>query len=250
MTCTEVRSHINALIDGELDSVLTQQIERHLEVCHACSAEVNRLQWLSKTLAEPPMIYTPPPGFEARIRRVVLREAGAGLQRIARPSRVFALACFLLVIVAITWWTTARFYRVAPQELLAQEILQSHVRSLMPGHLIDVASTDQHTVKPWFNGKVDYSPPVPDLSAEGFELVGGRLDYVDERPVAVIVYRKRLHVINLFCWPVANDRDKEFSTEEFQGYHLISWLRESMMYYAVSDVNLTDLEDFLRAYSR
>ncbi len=250
MTCPEVRSHISAFIDGELDPIVAQEIERHIEECHACLAELNRMQWLAKSLGEKPIPYELPPGLQSRVRKAILREAGVGLHRFTRSPRVLVLALSAFVIVAATWWVTARFYSTSREELLTQEILQSHVRSLMPDHLIDVPSADQHTVKPWFDGKVDFSPTVPDLSAEGFVLVGGRLDYVDDRTVAVIVYNRRLHVINLFTWPNSSKGEKEFSLETDKGYHLISWHREGMTYFAVSDVSSADLKEFIRAYSK
>ena len=250
MTCPEVRSHISGFIDGELDPILTQEIERHIEECHACLAEVNRLQWLAKSIGEKPIPYELPLGREGRVRKTILREAGVGLHRVTRSPRVLALALSAFLIVVATWWVTARFYSISREELLTQEILQSHVRSLMPDHLIDVPAADQHTVKPWFDGRVDFSPIVPDLSAEGFVLVGGRLDYVDDRTVAVIVYNRRLHVINLFTWPNSSKGEKEFSLETDKGYHLISWHREGMTYFAVSDVSSADLKEFIRAYSK
>ena len=152
-----------------------------------------------------------------------------------------AFACGVVLSVIITI-----FYPVqGQQERLAGQVIDGHVRSLMVAHLSDVISTDQHTVKPWFSGKLDYSPPVKDLAKEGFALVGGRLDYMDERPVAALVYQHKLHIINVYVWPV---RDKSLSAEKTvsqHGFNVTFWQQEDMQYWAVSDLNAADLKRFV-----
>jgi anti-sigma factor RsiW len=137
--------------------------------------------------------------------------------------------------------------QVGPNLALESELESSHVRSLMPGHTMDVISTDQHTVKPWFQGKLDYSPPVQDFVAEGFPLVGGRLDYVGGRPVAALVYHRQQHVINLFVWPGNRPRP---TTDSLHGYHVLGWDDGGMQYWAVSDVNVQDLDQFRDLWRR
>ncbi|HET6267936.1 MAG TPA: anti-sigma factor, partial [Acidobacteriota bacterium] len=134
----------------------------------------------------------------------------------------------------------------ATNELVAQEILSSHVRSLMPGHLTDVVSSDQHTVKPWFNGKLDFSPPVRDFTAQGFPLVGGRLDYVNHREVAALVYTRNKHVINVFLWPSSETASKEPRPSTLQGYHIVEWTGSGMTHYVVSDLNEAELQEFIK----
>jgi anti-sigma factor RsiW len=134
----------------------------------------------------------------------------------------------------------------SPSELLTEEIVSAHVRSLMANHLTDVASSDQHTVKPWFNGKLDFSPLVVDLTDSGFPLVGGRLDFVANGSVAALVYQRRQHFINLFIWPSLHDSDVAASISSRQGYNMIRWVKSGMIYWAVSDVNISDLESFVQ----
>jgi anti-sigma factor RsiW len=155
-----------------------------------------------------------------------------------------SMALLAVIIVRLGPWP----FKHSQEDLLAQEVLSSHVRSLMASHLTDVPSTDQHTVKPWFDGKLDFAPPVQDLSGQGFPLVGGRLDYLEDRPVAALVYQRRKHFINLFIWPAAQDSEQR--TIVRQGYNILHWTRGGMTYWAVSDVNASELNEFAQILQR
>ena len=132
----------------------------------------------------------------------------------------------------------------AEADVVAREVLTSHLRSLMPGHLMDVISTDQHTVKPWFDGRIDFSPPVNDFAADGFRLVGGRLDYLDGRPVAALVYQRRKHIVNVFVWPASDGSQSAVESTAHDGYNLLHWRRGGMNYWMASDLNAQEMRDF------
>ena len=150
-----------------------------------------------------------------------------------------------IAVVAVAGVMLAMMLRApAANETLAQEVVSSHIRSLMANHLTDVSSTDQHNVKPWFNGKVDFSPPVKDLAGQGFPLIGGRLDYLGGRPVAALLYHRRRHIINLFIWPSLHS-DSGPKTIATKGYNLIHWTRSGITYWAVSDLNENELSEFV-----
>jgi len=191
--------------------------------------------------------YKAPPGLDRRIRHMIAQEqSGPGWVDRLRASgarwwpMAASFACGLLVAVsATTLIGTARY-----EDEFAQQLVTAHVRSLMPNHLMDVVSTDQHTVKPWFTGKLDFSPPVVDTAAEGFPLVGGRLDYLQGRAVAVLVYQRRGHVINVFVMPARDDRATALSSALHHGYQLAEWRKSGMRLWAVSDLSRDELDQF------
>ena len=164
------------------------------------------------------------------------------------PYRWLAIAASLLLFASVIWNIALLRSRVSPEELLAANIVSSHVRSLAGTHLLDVPSSDQHTVKPWFNGKLDFSPNVKDPAADGFPLTGGRLEYLDGHPVAALVFERRKHIINLFTWPSSGSEGGSQFTRN--GYHMIQWTQAGMTYWAVSDLNEAELRQFVELYHK
>jgi anti-sigma factor RsiW len=232
--CRDVQPLLHPYTDGELDLVRHLQIEHHLAECAACSDRQRGLRLLQDAIASAPLYHRAPDALRSRL---------AGPTR-RRPSVVLVAAAVILLAVTTL---TAGFFGVrsmSGESRLAEQVVASHVRSLQVEHLTDVASSDRHTVKPWFQGKLDFSPPVQDLSVDGFPLIGGRLDYLDDRPVAALVYRRRGHVINLFVWPVRDDDEKPVRSIDRQGFHACHWQRSGMSYWVVSDLNARELEEF------
>jgi anti-sigma factor RsiW len=246
VTCEEIRGLLSAYADGELDLVRGVEIERHLEGCPGCAAALDRTRSLSRALADPALYYRAPPDLQRRVRASVRLAAGSRNRRAWRPLvAVAAAAALVAALVAAALWGVASGRPTPPaDELLAREVVASHVRSLMlERHRVDIESSDQHTVKPWFIGKVDVAPEVEDLSTEGFPLIGGRLDYIDGRPAAALVYERKKHAINVFIFRV-DGKDRSPEVMERQGYHLIRWIDNGRMVWVVSDLNAKELREF------
>ena len=258
MTCEAARPLIHGYVDGELDLASSLELEHHLTQCAECAAAFREIRVLRDALRTTMISYSAPDGLSAAVRAAttVARRAerrGTAIQRLSAlrlpamlrtPSRwatAIAVAAILLVIVL-----SGGLRRGGPagDDLIANEIVASHVRSLMANHLADVISTNQHTVKPWFDGKIDFAPTVVDFGAQGYPLSGGRLDYADGRSVAALVYRRRAHIINLFTWPVNDAIESAPRVEKRQGYNLVYWRRAGMEYWAVSDLDETELMRF------
>jgi len=240
MTCEEAEVLIHALIDGELDAGHTREVEAHIAGCAHCTALLKDYREMSKAMSDADLRYAAPPELRRRIeaalpqpkqtpsRRSVLRGFAMG-------SAVSALAATGLVAIVL---------RNDDAERIQSEVVSAHLRSLQAGHLTDVISTDQHTVKPWFNGKLDVSPPVIDLTAQGFTLIGGRLDYVDARAIGAVVYRRRQHVINLFVAQTASTERRAAKITTLQGFNIRSWSDRGLNYWAVSDLGADELAEF------
>jgi len=250
MDCTHIRSLVSPYIDGELAAEKAAEVERHLESCEACRALIEGERRVSVAVRHHGERFRAPAHLKARVLSEVERRsrqsAWSDLRMLGLGWNPVALAASLLLTVAVSsGGTIAYLGRDAAENKapLVQEVVSGQIRSLMADHLTDVASSDQHTVKPWFNGKLDFSPPVVDLASEGFPLVGGRLDYLDRRQVAALVYRHRQHVINLFVWPEAGEEAPR--AQSVQGYNLLYFKHGGMEYWAVSDLNPTELKDFV-----
>ena len=243
MTCRDVEARLGAYLDGELDAAESAAVAAHLKACPACSRSFERQRALRAALrAEVPALGAPDT-LRIRVRDAVRRAAPAVSRRRLPAWSWLAVAAVLVLAVAETWKATSDR---AAQNVLVEEVLAAHLRSLMPGHLTDVLSSDQHTVKPWFDGRLDFSPPVTDEAAAGYPLVGGRLDYVRDRPVAALVYARRLHHINVFVWPNRDGRIGGALLYARNGYYLYRWSQGRMVFWAVSDLNWTELEGFVR----
>jgi anti-sigma factor RsiW len=283
MNCNEAKTLIHAYTDGELGLESALEIERHLEQCADCARERASLAALSAALGDPALRYAAPDALRRRVgaalaageaattARAPLARApwwrlrwlggGDGGSGIAGSNAGWAVAGAAFAMLAIVvlngspgLWRTLR--SGAPfgngallgngvgADVVAREVLTSHLRSLMPGHLMDVVSTDQHTVKPWFDGRIDFSPPVNDFAADGFRLVGGRLDYLAGRPVAALVYQRRKHIVNVFVWPAADGSQSAVESTAHDGYNLLHWRRGGMNYWMASDLNAQEMGDF------
>ncbi len=245
MDCRQTQNLMDSYLDGELELASHLEIERHVADCPACREIFENRRALSGAIRANAAYHTAPAATAARVRAALNPPAGnAGImfRASARWLSLAASVAFAAVLGSgVTYWLA----QPAPEELLAQQVVAGHVRSLMvAGRATDVSSSDQHTVKPWFNGKLGFSPPVLDLTGEGFALVGGRLDYLDNRPVAALVYRHRQHVINLFIWPAERQSSETVRAVVQQGYHVFHWSDAAMNYWVVSDLNPVDLKTF------
>jgi anti-sigma factor RsiW len=253
MNSTSHTTHdaLSAHIDGELSADRSQEIAEHLTTCAQCSAEYEAMLETIAALHSQIQRYTAPDVLRARIRAAVATmpsEAAPAvpprLGRHGRWRRAAVAAAALMVAAALgSAVTLATRTRVAGGPPIAAEVLASHVRSLMPDHLTDVRSSDQHNVKPWFNGRLDYSPNVPRLDERGFPLIGGRIDYVGGRPVAVVVYGRRQHMINVYSWPT-REPDAAPAASAANGYNLLHWRSGGTERWVVSDLNAEELRAF------
>ncbi len=240
MTCPDVERRVDAYSDDELDAAEAADVTAHLATCPACRQRaVTRADFRRLIRGVPYYVAT------ERLRRAIAT--------MRRPPRVttqwLALAATVLVAVSLCTNSVVRMVRArqaaAATTSLAQDVVAGHVRALMGAHLFDVRSTDQHTVKPWFLGKLDFSPPVEDLAPLGFPLVGGRLDEVAGRPVAALVYQRRLHTINVFIWPAADTAGTLTDARSLRGFQIRHWTHDAMAFWAVSDLNDIELDQFV-----
>jgi mycothiol system anti-sigma-R factor len=269
MICEEAIKLMDGYLDGELDPMTSQKIEQHLRDCRKCEEAYEAYTALGHAISRGAPYYKAPTELRERIQSSLRDAVGLRHSRsAARENRALltspraerrlvlpeipwnwlALAAAIIVAAIIASSLLSQLRPPTSNQFLATQLIASHVRSLMADHLTDVASSDQHTVKPWLDTKLDFAPPVVDLSSEGFPLIGGRLDYLDNRPVAALVYGRRKHLINLFVWPAASDATKAPKTITREGYQLLHWADSDFNYWAVSDVNVNDLELFKQQF--
>jgi anti-sigma factor RsiW len=243
MTHPDVEAQVDAYLDGELAGTDAAELETHLAGCTSCERfRADRLALRTAIAAVMPRLEVPD-SLRVQVRAVLREQVDARRpRRSIMPAawRWLMLAASLAAVAVGGWWLGSA--RTA-STILADEVVASHVRSLMPGHLRDVASSDQHTVKPWFDGKLDFSPPVHDFAGRGYPLLGGRLDYLNGRPVAALVYGRRQHVISVFVWP-ADGPERVATPLTRRGYHVLHWATPDFAYWVASDVGLAELTEF------
>ena len=241
MNHDEATEQIGAYVDGELDTTTAREAEQHLRECAACREQEARIRELHKVVAATDTAYRAPAKLKKSISAALHGEDKTTRQSSAGWLLTLAGAACALVVAGLIVWQTQK----ASESAIADDVVAGHIRSLLATHLVDVPSSDRHTVKPWFNGKVDFAPEVPDLVADDFPLIGGRLDYLNARTVIALVYERGKHPINLFVWPSSQAGGKDPATLSRRGYNVISWRRDGMQYYAVSDLNATELRQFV-----
>jgi anti-sigma factor RsiW len=248
MTCEELRPLLNAYHDGEItDVVRIQEMESHIAGCPGCEDQLSALQTVSHSLREKAPYFAASEGLEARIRaRTGVKTFEDSLKPTFKPrswfnAPVLVSTCCIVALV-VGWFLLAS----TATRRFESDLIAGHLRSLQASHLFDVPSSDQHTVKPWFQGKLDFSPSVPDLTQAGFPLFGGRLDYFGRQPAAAIVYGRGKHIINVFV--MHSSPVEPGGVDSRDGYNLVMWKAGGLAYWAVSDVNPTDLQTFAQDY--
>ena len=250
MNCQQVQKLIHAYHDGELDVANTLQVDEHLADCTACFNTARQLSALSGALKDASLRFSAPASLRQSISAAV-EQAEKSESEATTPARPWfqysgwAAAAVLLVATVLAF----RLSSVRQEDRLLADLTASHVRALMVDHLTDVTSTDQHTVKPWFDGKVDFAPPVKELRESGFPLLGGRLDVVDGHSAAALVYGRQKHFLNLFIWPAPSGAAVEPKSHQRNGYNIIQWADGKMAFSVVSDLNETELREFVRDFS-
>ena len=256
MDCTETCSRLHPYLDRELDLEGTLAIERHLATCAACQATFARQAALQAAVRGHARYHAAPPGLAGRIRATIgnpeAAQALAGsARRRPRWPHWLQLGAAVAVGAIVSWTAAIQYAGVTADERIAEQVIDGHARSILTTHLVDVASSDRHTVKPWLSSKLDFSPTVVDLAGDGFPLIGGRLDYLDNRPVAALVYRHRQHVIDLFVWPESRGaRATPVKALSRKGYNVLHWKDGAMVLWAISDVEPAELKAFAEAYAR
>lgn len=246
-TCPDWIVMMHGYMDDELDAAHALTFEQHLATCENCSAQLEKFRTQRRTIGQNGVSWNLPPDVRERVLHTIAQEQTTPDNAI-KYSRAFA-NCLNFIkrwsyIPSLAGIAASLFLVLSlpPREAsLQDELVASHVHSLLASHLTDVQTSDQHTVKPWFNGKIDYSPPVVDLAAQGFPLVGGRVDYIEGKVVAALVYRRHAHVINLFIWPEANP---DLNSASYDGYNLVKWSEKGLAFWAVSDVEPSELAKF------
>jgi anti-sigma factor RsiW len=244
MTCDEAEVLLHALLDNELDAGHARDVEAHIVACQRCAAQLRYHRDLHRTMSTAKLHFSAPANLRMRINALVPATPTPAPSR-RTMLKGFAFGSLLSSAVAASLMMTV--IRSDQDQRNMGEVISAHLRSLQGEHLTDVQTSDQHTVKPWFNGRLDVAPPVVDLTTQGFTLVGGRLDYIDGRAVAVIVYRRHLHVLNLFIGSGASS-ERSVKADTVRGFNVKSWSQQGLKFWAVSDINSEELQEFVEKF--
>src|SRR5436190_256746 len=269
MDCREAIKLMDGYLDCELDPITSQTIEQHLRECGRCDQAYKTQRSLIRAIGNATPYFKAPAELRERIQSSLrenttehpVRNGVPGAQvlfhkRQPQPRSILweapwiwlGLAAAIILAAVIVLNVVPQLQRPGADQFLATQLIASHARSLLANHLTDVASSDQHTVKPWLDAKLDFAPAVVDLSQKGFPLIGGRLDYLDNRPVAALIYQRRQHFINLFVWPLGTDRAGSTKAMTKRGYQLLHWVDSDLNYWAVSDINEKELQQFKQLF--
>jgi anti-sigma factor RsiW len=255
MKCDESEIMLHALIDGELDAGHAREVEAHVAACAGCGEKLAAFRAMREAMSSVALKEIAPAHLRNRIEALLASPTGrvVSMREFLRPTRRsffggFAMGSALSAAVAASLVLTV--IRGDQEQAVADEVVSAHIRSLQAGHLMDVETSDQHTVKPWFNGRVDVAPPVVDLTAQSFTLLGGRLDYIDGEPIAAIVYQRRKHVINLFVAQQLGAHESRPVSKTIQGYNVRHWSQDGLDFWAVSDLAGDELDEFVQKIAR
>jgi len=249
VSCELAHTIVHGYFDEELDAVRAREFETHLETCAECQASLERMESLRPQLRQPDLYERASPRLREQIRQQLgpVRSATRMPSSLRQRFLIPALAALAVAALATAWFM---MQSQAGTTRITAELIDAHVRSLEPGHLTDVESSNQHTVKPWFDGRLDFIPPVSDYSAQGFPLVGGRLDVLNGRRVAAVVYSRGKHIISLFAWPARGAEPMSDRAGSREGYNWITWGSGDMQFCLVSDVSAGDLRELRGLMSR
>ena len=251
MNCDRTQTQLHAYFDGEMDAVTSAAFETHLESCSECQSALASKQTLRASIAKANLFENAPASLHRAIAAKLPAPPDGSAAAVVQPApsrwRRLALAASFLLIATLGWQLFQHFAGPQPNSTVVAAALDAHLRSLQAGHLADVQSTDQHTVKPWFDGKLDFAPPVRDFANDGFPLLGGRLDVLDGKTVAALVYGRRKHIINVFVSP-ADASARATRSGESQGYHWLAWQNGGFDFVGVSDVNSADLQQLSQLF--
>jgi anti-sigma factor RsiW len=254
MNCAECEILLHPLIDGELDAFHARDVEAHVATCAGCAEKLKAFRAMREAMAGADLKFAAPASLRNRIEAALPSPSAEIIapRKFFQPARRsffggFAMGSALSAAIAAT--LVIGVFRIDQNQQVADEVVSAHIRSLQAGHLMDVETSDQHTVKPWFDGRLDLAPPVIDLTAEGFTLLGGRLDYIDGEPVGSIVYQRRKHLINLFVAQRLGAKHAGALTESIQGYNVRHWSEQGLDFWAVSDLAGDELGEFVQKIS-